>query len=47
MSVHIVGMIVFLSVFVCVCVCVCVCVVGMMDKETTTTSLGEHRTLGA
>ena len=45
MSVHIVGMIVFLSVFVCVCVCVCV--VGMMDKETTTTSLGEHRTLGA
>ena len=45
MSVHIVGMIVFFSVFVCVCVCVCV--VGMMDKETTTTSLGEHRTLGA
>ena len=45
MSVHIVGMIVFLSVFVCVCVCLCV--VGMMDKETTTTSLGEHRTLGA
>ena len=45
MSVHIVGMIVFLSVFVCVCVCVCV--VGMMDKETTTTSLCEHRTLGA
>ena len=47
MPVHIVGMIVFLNVFMCVCVCVCVCVVGVKDKETTTTSLGEHRTLEA